>query len=374
MASDPNPEASTFPWAPLSAGLACAVVFSLSLSGHLAPLSLRLDLSSPALSLALAFVALGPLAFYAFTLEREKPAPALRHALAPWVLLACLHLGVQLSRGLSSPLWAAYPLLILLLRRHIGLFSAGLVTAALLALEGLPLWINVHQAAAPPWPDALALALPVAGLLLGGLINGQAPARREETRPAAAPKPAKAQTKEAVAVQSSAAGQGPDLTGLGRNLEPEALLNKDLRVTLDLVFKSHPTFNSLSLWWGDGDAVELHYVLLRLGTAAEGARVEQGQGHLGHVLRSRKALSVEPLAASAAAGLPWVQGPYAAKALRVLPLNDEDRLIGVVACDKAEEEAFSVDEIGVLDDLGRLLTQHAQRAAKLQSLSAEKGR
>ena len=359
-----------------------AVVFSLSLSGHLAPLALHLDLSSPGLSLALAFLALGPLAFYAFTLERDKPAPALRHALAPWVLLACLHVGVQLSRGLSSPLWAAYPLLILLLRRHVGLLGAGLVLAALLALEGLPLWINVHQASAPPWPDALALALPVAGLLLGGLINAQAPAqapaRQDAVRKEA---PAKALGKaapHAAAAQLEAAqggsSQGPDLAGLGRNLEPEALLNKDLRVTLDLVFKSHPRFNSLSLWWGDGAAVELHYALLRQGRAADSARVELGQGHLGHVLRSRKALSVEPLAASAALGLPWASGPYAAKALRVVPLNDEDRLIGLVACDKADEESFDMDEIGVLDDLGRLLTQHAQRAAKLQSLSAEKGR
>jgi diguanylate cyclase (GGDEF)-like protein len=343
-------------------------VFCLSLSGHLAPLALHLDLSSPALSLALAFVALGPMAFYAFTMERGKPAPALRHALTPWVLLACLHVGVQLSRGLSSPLWAGYPLLVLLLRRHVGLFGAGLVTVALLALEGLPLWIDVHQASAPPWPDALALALPVAGLLLGGLINATPAAQSGEVRPAAVPKPTKAAAPKEIPVLPSPAVSGPVLLGLGRNLEPEALLNRDLRVTLDLVFKSHPSFNSLSLWWGDGEGVELHYVLLRLGQAVDNARVEVGQGHLGHVLRSKKALSVEPLAASAAAGLPWVRGPYAARALRVLPLNDEDRLIGLVACDKSEEDSFGLDEIGVLDDLGRLLTQHAQRAAKLKEM------
>ncbi|HTB34682.1 MAG TPA: diguanylate cyclase [bacterium] len=381
MATDAQASPSGFPWAPLAAGLAVAAVFSLSLSGHLAPLRLRLDLSSPGLSLALAFLALGPLAFYAFTLEREKPAPALRHGLTPWVLLACLHLGVQLSGGLVSPLWAAYPLLILLLRRQAGWFQAGLVTAALLALEGLPLWINSNQGTGSPWPGALALALPVAGLLLGGLINGKAPAqsagRQDAVRAAAPPPkggPKPAASNGAGSAAPVAAGQGPDLAGLGRNLEPEALLNRDLRVSLDMVFKSHPQFNSLSLWWGDGDGVELHYALLREGRAVAGARVEVGQGHLGHVLRSRKALSVEPLAASAAAGLPWVEGPYGAKALRVVPLNDEDRLIGLVACDKAQEEAFAIDEIGVLDDLGRLLTQHAQRAAKLQSLTAEKGR
>jgi two-component system cell cycle response regulator len=369
LASDPQSPSSSFPWFPLLAGLASATVFALSLSGRLAPLRLHVDLGSPALSLALAFVALGPLCFYAFTLERDKAAPALRHGLTPWVLLACLHLGVQLSGGLASPLWAGYPLLILLLRRHAGFLSAAVVLAVLLALEGLPLWINANQGTAPPWPGALALALPVAGLLLGGLINAQAPARRGDGRPAAAPKPAKAApAKDAPPAVASGTGAGPDLAGLGRNLGPEALLNKDLRVTLDLVFKSHPGFNSLSLWWGDAERVELHYVLLRSGAARDSARVEAGQGHLGHVLRSRKALSVEPLAASAAAGLPWVSGPCAAKALRVLPLNDEDRLIGLVACDKAEEESFSLDEIGVLEDLGRLLTQHTQRAAKLKEM------
>ncbi|HXC63066.1 MAG TPA: GAF domain-containing protein, partial [bacterium] len=368
MTTETSPTPSALPWLPLLAGLAGAAVFALSLSGRLAPLRLHLDLSSPATSLALAFVALGPLAFYAFTLEREKAAPALRHGLTPWLLLACLHLGVQLSGGLASPLWPAYPLLILLLRRHVGLLSAGLVLALLLALEGLPLWISANQGAAPPWPGVLVLALPVAGLMLGGLINAnagaQAAPRREEARPAA--KPAKAAPIRET--PAAAAGQGPDLAGLGRSLGPEALLNKDLRVTLDLVFKSHPGFNSLSLWWGDSDRVELHYVLLRSGQAVDSAQVEVGQGHLGHVLRSRKALSVEPLAASAAQGLPWASGPYAAKALRVLPLNDEDRLIGLVACDKADEESFGMDEIGVLEDLGRLLTQHAQRAAKLKEM------
>jgi hypothetical protein len=63
---------------------------------------LRFSFSSTSASLGLAFFSLGPLAFYALTLERGKAAPALRSLLAPWILFAALHLGVQLSGGLAS--------------------------------------------------------------------------------------------------------------------------------------------------------------------------------------------------------------------------------------------------------------------------------
>ncbi len=51
--------------------------------------------------------------------------------------------------------------------------------------------------------------------------------------------------------------------------------------------------------------------------------------------------------------------------LRALPLTDEGRLIGLLACDKADEAPFSADEAEALEALARALVTHAQRAAYL---------
>jgi diguanylate cyclase (GGDEF)-like protein len=377
MASEPlnDDGRGPLPWGAWLAALACLAVALLSLLGRLAPLSLRLDLGGAPTSAALALLGLGPLAFYASTLERGKAAPALRHPLAPWALLALLHLCVQLSGGLASPLWPAYPLLILLIVRHAGLLPGASACAVLLLLEGYPLWAHAQQDGAAPWPRALALLLPPAGLLLGllmepaplGAAGAQGRAARRAARRAqedAPPPPA----------QASASGVAPDLGVLGQGLDVGALLARDLGASLDLVFHSHPSLNSLSLWWGDEQAVSLAQLRLRQGQGQAAARVEAGQGHLGLVLRERHSVSIEPLAPSAAAGLPWARGPYAAQALRVLPLSDEGRLVGLLAADKAAEPAFSADEAAALESLGRQLVGHAQRAAHLTRLQAQGGR
>lgn len=365
MASEPTNVGGSPPWGAWLAALACLAVALLSLLGRLAPLGLRLDLSSAPLSAALALVGLGPTVFYAFSLERGKAAPALRHPLAPWVLLAFLHLCVQLSGGWGSPLWPAYPLLILLVARHAELLNAGLVCGAVLLLEGFPLWAHAQQDGLAPWPRALALLLPAGAFLLGTL--------REERggRPApSSPRPVGSVASPA----PSSLPIAPPLAALGGELAVTAQLERDLGAGLDLMFHSHPELNSVSLWWGDEGAVELAQIRMRQGQARAQARVEAGQGHLGLVLRERRLLSVEPLPASAAAGLPWAQGPYACRALRVLPLSDEGRVVGLLAADKAQEEAFSPQEAAALEALSRLLIQHAQRAAQLTRLQDQGGR
>lgn len=374
MASEPRSSEPTsspaLPWPAVLAALACLAVFVLSLLEKLAPLSLRLDLASPVLSLALAFVALAPLAFYTLTLERGKAAPALRHPLAPWVLLACLHLGVQLSGGVVSPLWAAYPLLTLAIARHAGLGAALGPALLMTVLEGFPLWAQSHLSGASPWPHALALGLPWAGLLLGRTAGEPV-----ASGPAAAPRPRSETPPAASAVlgeEDGAPSQGWE--ALGQGLDAATLLARDLDATLNLGFNSHPGLNSLSLWWGDEAGVDLRGLRLRRGQGVEAAHVAAGEGHLGLVLRERRTLGIEPLAASAAAGLPWARGPYVAQALRVLPLTDEGRLVGLLAADKADEPGFSPEEAAALEALGRLMVQHAQRAAHLARLQTAGGR
>ncbi|MGH7441463.1 MAG: hypothetical protein ACREKE_02190, partial [bacterium] len=110
---------------PLIAAFAAVVAVSVAgLMGWLAVLGRHLDLSWAPLCLCLGFACLAPLGFYALTLERGKAAPALRSAPAPWVLFILLYVCVQLSGGLASPLWGAYPLLALLLARNAGLLPA----------------------------------------------------------------------------------------------------------------------------------------------------------------------------------------------------------------------------------------------------------
>ncbi|MGH7442172.1 MAG: diguanylate cyclase, partial [bacterium] len=148
-----------------------------------------------------------------------------------------------------------------------------------------------------------------------------------------------------------------------------AKLEQDVNGSLDLAFHAHPNWNALTLWWGDQDAVDLRRLRLRQGRPVAQARVEAGQGYLGLVLRERKPLGLDALSPGACAGLPYAEQPYQAGALRVLPLEDEGRLVGLLACDKPESGIFNADECAALDSLGRILVGHAQGAAHLESLN-----
>ena len=420
--------------APLAGAALVCLLAADSLHDGLLSMGARLRLETPGLALALAFLALAPPAFYALTLERGKPAPALRHPLAPWLLYALLRACVQVSGGPASPLWAAVPLLLLLVARHAGAVNALGLAALATLLDAFPLWAEVHgEAQAQPWPRALALGLPALGLGLGllsrdgqaGEAAGAGEARAAFTPPAAggegtgdrAPLPAPASPAEPErpagrearldraqdrgrqrmlaraqdrggepaparpAARDAQAGGGaldfdsplvPVLSG--SRPDAAAQLALDLRACLDLAFHGNTGFNALSLWWGDAERVALFHVRLRLGSPAAGGEARPGVGHLGLVLRERRPLNLEPISAAAAAGLPWAEGPYLARAVRILPLSDEGRLIGLLACDKADAEAFSADEAGALDALARLLVQRAQHAAFLQRLEAAGGR
>ena len=353
----------------LGAALVAAVAAA-SLLGLLAAWSGRFNFSGTAASLGLAFLSLGPIFFYALTLERGKAAPALRTLLTPWILFAALHLGVQLSGGLLSPLWPAYALLTLLVVRHSLWLNALGVALAVTVLEGSPLWQHAQQNGGALWPQALALAWPFLGLGLGLLLRD-----REEPVPRPTAQRPREEAVSAAPVQSHTAPTAEDLPleEPGGSLDAATLLQRDLRASLDLAFHAFAGWNALTLWWGSSQGVRLQHLRLRQGQAAEEAEVAPGQGHLGLVLREQRLLNIEPLAASAAAGLPYVKGAYAVRSLRVLPLSDEGRLIGLLTCDKVEAP-FDTTEIGALDALGRLLVQHAQRAAFLARLSAKDGR
>lgn len=378
MNQEVSPTPSKAPTAALiGAGLVFAVAVA-GLMGWLARLGANLDLSLGGMDLALAFLALGPLVFYAFTLERGKAAPALRSPLAPWILFADLYLCVQVSGGLVSPLWSAYPLLILLVARNSGFLNALFVAGLATILEAFPLWSQVHSSEAAGtaawWPHGMALFVPALGLLVGVLsrderpgVEDRAPFPKAEPRVPAAPSqqvPSALSTQVFNPLPPPAAGFPDAATSLDR----------DLLGSLELAFHAHPAWNALSLWWGNVDGVALRHIRMRQGSPIPRAWVVPGEGLLGLALRERKALGIESLSSGAAAGLPYAEQPYQAAALRVLPLDDEGRLVGLLACDKAAAEGFSADEIGALDVLGRLLVGHTQSAAHLESLESAGGR
>ncbi|HTB23439.1 MAG TPA: sensor domain-containing diguanylate cyclase [bacterium] len=374
------------PWIAPLAG--CALVLGLclaSLMGWLSRLGERLDFSSGGLALALAVLALGPLAFYGLSLERGKAAPALRSAVAPWILFADLHLCVQISGGLASPLWSAYPLLALVLARNADAFNAAALTGVATVLEAFPLWMQAHggdggvAAAGEWWPRGLALLLPALGLGMGLLSRDPRPAAAERAGlpgPMEEPRPRPA--------PSSASGAPPPspsllpLPELALGLsDVAAVLNQDLIASLELAFHAHPAWNALSLWLGDEKGVALRYARIRQGKPVQEARVEPGEGLLGLALREHrehKFLNIEPLSPAAAAVLPYAEPPYLAGILRVLVLENEGRLVGLLACDKLAQESFGADEIHALDGLSRLLIRQAQAADHIDRLQAQGGR
>jgi diguanylate cyclase (GGDEF)-like protein len=350
------------PWAALAIPGAAFLSGALGWTGRIAR---HLDFGAAGPGLALAFLALAPLAFYAIALERGKAAPALRTPQAPWVLAGLLTLCVGLSGGTASPLWAIYPLAFIAIARNAKPANAVLLTLTVTGLEALPF----ARGLSPLWPLGSALITPVCGLGLGLLIRPEPAERRRSggeagearaftaapRRPAASPERLK---EEPLPVNLPRGAEVPD---------PRGLLQRDLEASLDLAFHTHPEWNAVSLWWGDSKGASLEFIRMRQGEARSAATVRPGEGLLGLALRERKPLNVEPLAPGAAAGLPYAGPGYQTGSLRVLPLSDEGRIIGLLACDKAGP-TFDPDEAAALDALARALVQHAQRAAYLDRL------
>jgi diguanylate cyclase (GGDEF)-like protein len=356
--------AKGFPWPALIVALAVAGISAAGVTGILVPYAEKFGSGSAALSIAIAALGLLPSAFYALALERGRPAPALRGALAPWALFAALQLSVLLSGGAVSPLQTAYPLLFVFLGRHASLLNGGAVLLLLSLLQGLPI-AQASREGAPLWPVSLGLALPWLGLAAGWLSRGASPApfaalRRERAEAAPAP---------------PAISEGSRLP-----LEPEQpldaaqLLAKELEAALQALHASHPAWDALTLWWGDQDGVRLEQGRLRSGTLSDGAELKPGESLLGLALREQRPLGVEPLSVGAAAELPYRREPAPARCLRVLPLSDEGRLVGLLAADKTAEEAFNADEQVALEALARQAVHLAQRAAYLSRLQAQGAR
>jgi diguanylate cyclase (GGDEF)-like protein len=328
-------------------------------------LAAQLSLTSMAASVAVGALGLLPLALAALALERGRPAPALRSWSAPWLLSALAYVSVQLSGGLSSPLFGLHVLLGFYLARQTDWFVALGLGLLLSTLEALPLALAPSDHSQAPWPAALALLWPLLGILSGWLSQGSL-----RGLPSATTSPAP---------RHNGAAKGSDTPAAKWPLQPEegpagsvdaaALLEQDLQASLDLALASHPAWNALALWWSSDGAIRLRGLRLRQGLgAAIGTELPAGEGLLGLALREQRYLSIEPLAPSAAKTLPYYAEPGPARVLRALPLADEGRVVGLLACDKADEAPFNTDEAAALEALARALVAHAQRASYLQRL------
>jgi diguanylate cyclase (GGDEF)-like protein len=337
----------------------------MGVTGRWVALWARMPLSSPWVSVLVAGLGLFPLSLAALALERGRPAPALRSRLAPWVLTTLVYVSVQLSGGTSSPVFWLYLLLGLYLGRHSPWFVALSAALLITTLEAMPL--GVSTSGQPPWPAALALAGPLLGVLSGWLTQGTLRIPSPSNRAQPAPR----SNGEAKRVEKAAANwplQQPE-EGDAEGIDAAGLLEQDLQASLDLALASHPGWNALALWWGSVEGIRLRGLRLRQGLgAAIGTELPAGEGLLGLVLREQRPLSIEPLAPSAAKTLPYYAEPGPARVLRALPLADEGRLVGLLACDKADEAPFGTDEAAALEALARALVAHAQRAAYLQRL------
>jgi diguanylate cyclase (GGDEF)-like protein len=329
-----------------------AAAFVAGAAGWLAKAAGHLNLAEPLTCLLLAGMALLPLTLAALSLERGRPAPAWRSWAAPWALAALAYLAVQLSGALTSPLMGIYVLVGFLWARQAP-WGVALGVAALLTLfEALPL-VTVGAELTPPfWPAGLNLIWPSAGVLAGWLSRGtvlrQPAAPKVVSSSGSAPWPVAALPDEAAATDAA------------------ALLHADLQASLDLAFASHPGWNALALWWWEQDSVRLRHLNMRLGTPAPlGTELVNGEGLLSLALREQRPLNLEPLAGTAGRSLTYYSEPGPARVLRALPLSDEGRQIGLLACDKADETPFSLDEVKALEALARGLVGHAQRAGHL---------
>jgi len=337
-------------------------------AGWLGKLASHLPLNDLWACAAVAALGLGPLAFLSLALERDRPAPGFRAWPAPWVLSALAYTSVQLSGGLASPFFAVYVLLGFYLARQTGWMTALGLAFLLGILEALPLLLAGTDQLRSPWPGGLVAFWPLTGVLAGWLSLGASRGRGGKPE-----ENLRSQSHPSKSVSAGVPAEAWPLAEVDESrpslVDAAALLQQDLQASLDLAFDSHAGWNALALWWGDAEGMRLRGLRLRLGSAAAlGTELPAGEGLLGLALREQRPLSVEPLAASAARALPYYAEPGPARVLRALPLSNENRLVGLLACDKADEAPFSADEAAALEALARLLVGHAQRADYLQRL------
>jgi diguanylate cyclase (GGDEF)-like protein len=277
-----------------------------------------------------------------------------------------VYVSVQLSGGLVSPLFGLHVLLGLYLARHTDWFIALGLALLLSTLEALPLALASSDHSQSSWPAALALLWPLLGVFSGWLTQGSV--RSASVASAQSATRAKGEAKRGEKPASDWSLDQPE-EGSAVAIDAAGLLEQDLQASLDWAMASHPSWNALSLWWGSLEGIRLRGLRLRQGQgAAIGTDLPAGEGLLGLALREQRPLSIEPLAPSAAKTLPYYAEPGPARVLRALPLADEGRVVGLLACDKADEAPFGTDEVAALEALARALVAHAQRAAYLQRL------
>ncbi len=345
-----NAKKTLWPWAFLALGLLLA---GLSASGILAGYAPGFLESRP-LFLGLCALALLPGLAYAWILSRGKSAPLLRLPYSPFILLACVHLSVQLSGGLKSPLLGAYVLLLLEAAPFVPLLL-GLALAALATALELPAFMRGLATGMYLAP----MALPWLGLAIGRMLSQEAPAvpastalRAQAPRPDAAPAPE-------LPMQ--------DLP----EIDPAAMLEENRERHIELAFHAHPAWNTVLVLWKEGAVLRPKAGRMRSGQLKMDFEVQPGEGVFGLTLREEKRLNIPELAPGNAASLPYYEGPVPAAALLALPFANEGVFQGLLVVDRLEKGEWSGDEMEALHVLGQQVVQQAQQAAFFAKVQAK---
>ncbi len=302
-------------------------------------------LSGPWMALA-ALAAYGPVLFFAWTLSRGKPAPALRRGTAPFLLACLCHLAVQASGATESPLFPSYLILVLAVFR-VSSWRRSLAVALLAALLEAVRFGSPAGGAVPAvfWPALASLA---AAWTAGWLLK-LAPAARD--------------SPEAPGTFLKAGpAAGPAAARPGADLDPDQWLDGSEKNLMEMAFQAHPGWNSLVFLLVRDDAFVCRALLSRSPQTRADFIQPPGEGLLGWVLKEKKVLQVSRMAASSAAVLPYYLSPQPVQALACVPMFLEGEMRGALAADKLSEDAVHDHEMASLEALARQMAGAHQQA------------
>lgn len=346
MPSEEKGKKNLWRWVFLALGL---LLVALSAWGVLAAYS-PVFLENSILFLILCGLALIPGLVYTWILKRGKPAPLLRLPYTPFALLLLIHLCVQLSGGLKSPLLPGTTLLLFEVSPFIS-GSLAVAVATLATLLELPALLREPLA----YSGVVVLGLPWLGLLLSRMLVPLLVVT----------------TKEPENLKSDLESE-PEKLRMRELPEVDTadLLKRSLNQWVDLAFYAHPAWNAVLLLWKEGELLRPKEARARSGQLKLDFLVAEGEGVLGLTLRDKKRLAISDLSASTASTLPYYASEVPVAALLAVPFFDEDELLGVLVVDRVAAGDWLPDEISALESLGRQVAQQSQQAGYFDRMQA----
>jgi diguanylate cyclase (GGDEF)-like protein len=288
--------------------------------------------------------------FYAFSLAREKAAPAFRSFLFPWLLFSIVHLCVQVSGATASPFYSSYFFLVFTVSLFSGFYPALGICFLISGNDILNCRLEESG-----WNNLLFMAGVWVALPLGRVLDF-----------------GKFKLKKIRRAGVSPAHKLPELIDEIPVLNPREQIVQTIKSLTKMLFDSQTSWNSLVVFEYQENSFVYWHGVSRHGELDPYTKIEFGEGILGWILKEKKIFMSEKLAESAKNVLPYyINCPKELGSLLGVPFFDEGNLAGCVVVDRLEDGEFAAENAEILRSLGNLIVNKRQQLAYTATLQAK---